>query len=363
MRFNTWREIVSIYLIFSPKNTFHPREKTRRIKPWILIPLLFFMIRTDGFQVFAQELSKPTVAVKQPIIGEGIPLSLYEYLSIDTVWAELEACLRATRRFDVVTRDVSELKEIRKEQQAAQTYLFKKNAASQGKLQDADYFLFSTVQDFEFERINQPVPNISNKYITKESGLLGLSIQLIDTETGQIKSTIYAKSNLTTQDQVINAKPGEPREFRSTQLVVDTVTGQIIQNSYVGIEPGDHPFANTKYAEPSRVLFTHLAQDAAARFSDRLIDTVFPMVVINIEDNLIWINRGEDGGLKEGETLLLFRPGKELVDPYTKEKLGATEAYVGKAKIVRVNPKLTTVELLQDQMTGTIHVGDILRKP
>lgn len=319
MTHRTWMaEVVSV-AFFSLEQSDLFQKKTLKS-----VLILFFALPCfAATSAPAQELAKPTVAVQQPIIGEGIPQSLDPYLNIETVWSEIEAALRATRRFDVVTRDVSKLKEIRKEQRAARSELFRKNAARQGGLQNADYFVFPTVQDFEFQRINQPVPNISNKFITRESGLLGLSIQWIDTETGQIKSTLYVKSDLSTRDQVVNVQGGAP----------------------------------------SRVLFSQLAKDAASRFSDQLIDAVFPMSIINVEGGTIWINRGADGGLKPGQTLRVYRPGKQLVDPYTKEKLGTAEAYIGKAKILRVDPKLTTAEIVERQTSETVRNGDILRKP
>ena len=293
--------------------------------PFYFLFLSLLLITFSAFPetINAQQLSKPKVGVIEPRVGTGIPQNLYDYLNVETVWAEVEACLRATRHFDVVTRQVMKLKDIRKEQNAAQTRLFQQNAARQGRLQNVDYMIFITVQDFEFKRINQAVPNISNKFITRETGLLGLSIQVIDTETGQIKSSIYATSDLSTQDQVINTQEGEP----------------------------------------SRILFTHLAKGAASHFTEQLTDAVFPMAVVNVEADQVWINRGADAGLKEGDILFIYRPGKDIYDPYSKEKLGKAESLVGKARIVRVNPKVTVAELLHEETSGTVLNGDILRKP
>ena len=52
--------------------------------------------------------------------------------------------------------------------------------------------------------------------------------------------------------------------------------------------------------------------------------------------------------------------GEELIDPDTKESLGREEVLVGKARVVSVQPKSTTAELLED---NGVAVGAVLRLP
>ena len=274
-------------------------------------------------QISPARAEKPRVAVKMPEIGEGVPRSLVKHLTLSTILAEMESALLAVRKFDVLTREKEELKDLRKEQKAAKSGLFKGNAAREGLLEAANYLVFPTVQDFKFYRSTKPVPNISNKYIRRDSGMLQIHAQVLDTESGQIKANFYLKSSFATKDQVVNIKGGHP----------------------------------------SSVRFTRMVKDVAGQMADQLVDTVFPMLVLNTEGGLVWINRGADGGLKQGHLLNVYRPGKQLVDPYPKEVLGAAEQFICKVKVVRVNPKFTVAEILRDGLKEPPQNGDILRKP
>ena len=273
---------------------------------WVPLTILFIvaLVLLSDRWVYAQasaQSEKPRVAVRMSEIGEGVPQSSVKHLTSSTILAEMEAALFAVRKFDVLTREKEELKALREEQEFAKSGLSKGNAAEEGLLEAANYIVFPTVQDFKFYRSTTPVPNIANKYVRRDSGMLQIHAQVLDTESGQIKGNFYLKSTFATKDQVVNTKGGHP----------------------------------------SSVHFTRMAKDVAAQMADQLVDTVFPMLVLNAEGELVWINRGADGGLKEGHLLNIYRPGKQLIDPYTNEVLGSAEQFIGKVKVVRVNPKFT----------------------
>lgn len=301
----------------------------RKTRYWRLLVVIFFisLIPSQSQWAYAQasatQAEKPRVAVKVPGIGEGVRRSLVKHLTLSTILAEMESALLAVRKFDVLTREKEELQELRKEQKAAKSDLFKGNAAREGQLENADYLVFPTVQDFKFYRTTKDVPNISNKYIRRDSGMLQIHAQILDTESGQIKANFYLKSSFATKDQVVNIKGGLP----------------------------------------SSVHFTRMAKDVAGQMADQLVDTVFPMLVLNAEGDLVWINRGADGGLKKGHLLNVYRPGKQLIDPYTKEVLGTAEQLIGRVKVVRVNPKFTVAEIVRKGLKEPPQNGDILRKP
>ena len=86
--------------------------------------------------------------------------------------------------------------------------------------------------------------------------------------------------------------------------------------------------------------------------------------VMSTKGTQVWINRGQDGGLKEGEVLQVYRPGEELVDPDTGEVLGSAEEMIGTIKVVRINPKFTITEMEAGKDGGMlVEKGDIVRKP
>lgn len=290
-------------------------------------PSLVFAVSSivifNAEQVFAAPEEKPRVAAKMPVVGEGVSKSAREYLNLTTLLAEMEASLQATRKFEVLSREKSSLLAVREEQKFAKSDLTKGNAAREGALENADYLIIPTVQGFVFSRSVSSVPNLADKYIQKDSGRLEINAQVLDTSTGAIKTTFYMKADFATEGKVVNSSGGQP----------------------------------------SSVYFTNMAKKVSAQMADQLVDTVFPMRVLNSQNKQVWINRGDDGGLKTGDTLNVYRPGAELIDPDTGEKLGSAETLLTKVKVVRVNPKFTIAEISGKDPNEPIQKGDILRKP
>jgi len=55
--------------------------------------------------------------------------------------------------------------------------------------------------------------------------------------------------------------------------------------------------------------------------------------VAQVEGNSLYINAGQKSGLNVGDKIDVFRPGKDIIDPVTKQKLGTTENKIGQAII------------------------------
>ena len=276
-----------------------------------------------GYSTLAESSEKPRVAIKMPAVGEGVSQYAVKYLNLPKLLTEMEASLHATRKFEVLSRDKEVLSAVREEQEFAQSDLTKGNAAQEGELENADFLVMPTVQDFVFYRSATPVPNLASKYVRRDSGRLEINAQILDTSTGAIKTTFYMKSSFATKDQIVNSKGGVP----------------------------------------SSVNYTNMAKKVSAQMADQLVDTVFPMRVLNSQNGQVWINRGKDGGLKDGDTLNVYRPGEALIDPDTGENLGSAEVFLAKVKVVRVNPKFTIAEINGTEPDDPILKGDILRKP
>ena len=288
-----------------------------------LLTALFAVGVLHGVDAIAAPKAKPRVAIKMPKVGEGVSKYAQRYLKLSIILDEMEASIQKTRKFELLSRKKGVLEDIREEQAFAQSDLTKGNAAAEGQIENAGFLILPTVQDFKFYRSSKPVPNIENKYLRRDSGMLEINAQLIDTATGGIKTTFYMKSTFATGKQVVNTKGGAP----------------------------------------SSVHFTRLAKAVAAQMADQLVDAVFPMRVLNVQGRKVWINRGKDGGLKKGDVLTVFRPGVALIDPDTGENLGSAETEVGQVKVTRVNPKFTIAETRDQTLTDPVEKGDILRKP
>jgi curli biogenesis system outer membrane secretion channel CsgG len=229
--------------------------------------------------------------------------------------------LMATRKFDLVGR--SDLKDVLKEQELANSGNVNPNdpnAARAGQLAGAKLILTTTLDDFE------------------------------DT-TSRVELTTLQRT-------------ATVRKIRLTAAarLVDATTGKIVDSSTVQLEAKDDRMDQAgiqRNAELTDSALITLAREAAEKIANRMADAAFPVRVLVKRDKQITINRGDGAGVAVGQLWNVFALGEELVDPDTKEVLGREEVLVGKARIVSVQAKFSTAELLDD---AGIDKGAVLRR-
>ena len=117
-----------------------------------------------------------------------------------------------------------------------------------------------------------------------------------------------------------------------------------------------------KIGAANTAILSQTLEKAAASLANQLSDTVFPITVLSVKGKRLFVNRGNDSGLKPGDIFDVFEPGEELIDPETGENLGSTEMEVGKARVIRVNPKMTIMEVINGD-PSYMQQGFILRAP
>lgn len=273
------------------------------------------------FDVLAVE--KPIVAFKKAMVGDSVSDASRKHLDLDKLRVEMEAAFIATRKFDVVTRNETSMNTIGGEQEFADSDYAEGNAAESGGFKNPDYMIIPEIFSFVFYSKTNKVPNLQNKYFRRDHGTLEMSAQVIDTTTGQIKTTFSMKDSFSTPERVVEGKWGVP---------------------------------NKKH-------FSDLAKGVSVQMVDQFIDLVFPVKIIKVKENSVYLNRGKDGSFKEGDVLAVYLGTEQLIDPDTGENLGSDEEFVGKIKISRVNPKFTVAAILQESLEGEMSVGCIVRKP
>lgn len=124
--------------------------------------------------------------------------------------------------------------------------------------------------------------------------------------------------------------------------VVDTTTGvQLMADSGAGIYEKK---VTTVLGAGSKASYDTDLRDGALR--DALTKAMVNMMqrletrkwagrVAQVDGDTLYINAGQRSGLNIGDKLDVFRPGKEIIDPVTKMKLGTTENLIGRALVVR----------------------------
>lgn len=281
--------------------------------------LILFMFST----LPALALEKPRVAILQAKVSDKVSKNSRKRLNLEKLQSEMEASFLAARKFDVVTRNKEALGVILDEQQFARSSFSAGDAAQSGQLQNADYLIRPEVHIFSFYASTHKVPNLQSKYFRTDHGVLEINAEVLDTKTGQVKSTFSLKKSFSTKERMVNSSGGSP----------------------------------------SPEYFTKLAKGVSAQMVDQFLDLVFPVEIIKVKNNQVYLNRGKDGGLKKGEILNVYTKGEVLIDPHTGEDLGTAEEYVGEIEVTKINPKFTIAKILAKKMVGDITRGCIVRKP
>lgn len=270
---------------------------------------------------YAEEFQKHRVAVSDLVMSDLIAKNQAKILQSSSLIADIENAIRNGRKFELLTRRQSAMEAIRKEQEFAKSDLAAGDAAAEGLMSNAQSLVQVEALQFSFYRSSSRIPNIANKYNVSDHCAIELSVQIIDTERASVLASFPIKAS--------------------------TSTGSHISNS-VGVA--------------SRSVLDQTLEKAAGLLANMLADTIFPIQVITVKGKQLWINRGNDSGMKLGEVFNVFEPGEELIDPQTKESLGTTETEIGQAKVTRINPKVSVADMIQGD-PALVQAGYILRRP
>jgi curli biogenesis system outer membrane secretion channel CsgG len=241
---------------------------------------------------------------------------------VESLDSQLIDRVNATRKFDVLSR--SDLADIMKEQDlGASGNVDAKTAAKAGKLAGAKYLLVATVDDFQ-DYVEKAVFEGTGQTATKRVFRFSVVGKLYESSTGKLLESA-------------NFQTGN-NEFKQIQM----------ERSY-----------SVKSGELSDEMMVAIARNMAEKIANHVADVVFPVKVLIKRENMVTINRGEGGGVAEGDVFNVYAQGEELKDPDTGEVLGKEEVKVGRVKITQVNPKSSQAEILED---AGIDKGAVLRK-
>ena len=284
----------------------------------ILFSILILACCAD--QSFANAVQKYRVAVSDLVISPGVPEKQASIVRNSSLIADIENAIRNGRKFELLTRRGAAMQAIRQEQEFAKSGLAAADAAAEGQMSNAQSLVQVEVTQFSFGRSSSRVPN-TEKYRVSDYCRIELSVQIIDTSRGSVSASFPIKAS--------------------------TTSGTAMAN---------------RIGSASSAVLDQTLEKAAGTLANMLSDTVFPIQVLMVKGKRLWVNRGNDSGLHVGDVFDIFEPGEELVDPQTGESLGSTETEVGKARVVRINPKVTIVEMT-DGDPSYIQPGFILRAP
>ena len=285
--------------------------------------LLTMSVLTNNAQAQnpVQAPPKYRVAISDLIVSPNVSSKQAEIVKKSSLITDIENAFRNTRKFEVLTRRASHMEALIKEQEFAKSEYAAGDAAQTGKMKSAQSLINVEVLSFAFGRSATAVPNLEGKWHVSDYCSIELSVQIIDTQTGTINAAFPVKTS--------------------------SGSGKYMSNSRYG---------------SSTTILNKTLEKASVILTNEFSNTVFPALVIKVEGKQIWVNRGDDSAMKFGEIFEIFQPGEDLIDPSTGENLGSAEMSIGRAKVTRINPKFTVMEITKGDPTQ-IHPSFILRKP
>ena len=283
-----------------------------------MLAVLFWCSAVVGH---AQEAEQPMIAVYPTIIGHGVRAFDRQTLDLQEVTRRLEEALRATRKFRLYERSETVLKEWAREGDIAQSDLVRERATKFAKLNNVGLIVQPMVVEFQLGSNFKKVDGLDGMYKRTDVGRLTLTSKVLSTTTGEIKYQITIEDEFSRGPTVVEGK------------------GQI------GVYPKD---------------WIGLASRIGTESASSIVNSIFPVQVVHYQSNMLFLNRGEGGGIKVGDELQLFSVGDDLIDPVSKENLGPVEIPIGMVRIVQIKPKTSTAIPIGDLMIPP-KPGDIVR--
>jgi hypothetical protein len=152
-------------------------------------------------------------------------------------------------------------------------------------------------------------------------------------------------------------------QFSAQAKVYDASTGELLDAPNFQIEKTDTIITDgTQVSDAKRndELMPATARAMAEKIAFRVIDVTFPAKVIDVEEKVVTINRGDGTGINVGEVWAVFGPSKNITDPDTGTVIKRKGRLVGKVKITSVDADSSQGDVVEDN--GVV-VGSILNRP
>ena len=174
----------------------------------------------------------------------------------------------------------------------------------------------------------------SSKLRIEERARLGQEIGVDYILVGRIETLEAIEKTLVVGTSARQLKVTQAR-FSAPYRIVDIASGQTVLAQTANDEV-QIPVIN----KPPEIdaIMGDLLTSASKRIASRILQTIYPIKVIEIEPEIV-LNMGGES-LSEGQRLAVFNLGKRLKDPYTAEFLGYAEIPACILEITRVSPKV-----------------------
>lgn len=280
--------------------------------------LVIFLLALTVFSVAA----KPRIAI---IDFEDKSGSAWGSWAIGTGVSDMLATtLFKTGKFDIYER--KQMEAILGEQSLQMSgALTTESAVKVGKLLGVKYLVVGSVNQFGQKETGVKAFGLGVRSTTAH---VACDVRLIEVETGKLAA----------------AEKGEGSES-ATGVSVD----------YSRIEFGGNGFDDTIIGKATNKCVTDLSNKISTAFASQGLQGS----IIKVTDaGQIYINLGDDSGIKVGQVLFVIRKGEALIDPDTGENLGSDNTQVGTVKVTALKGKFSLGEMVDGK--GKAAAGDLV---
>jgi curli biogenesis system outer membrane secretion channel CsgG len=238
---------------------------------------------------------------------------------------KLASALVKSGRFIVIERE--QLANIMKEQALGMSgAVTQGTAASVGRLAGVELMVTGSVNVFG-EKESKVGGSVGNRLGGMLGGMRGAGV---DTKTAEVGCSI----------RLVNTSTGEI-------LTAEDITEDASKKG-LDLSHNEFAFSNDTYFDNT------LAGKAMTKVIKKSVESISSAmdklpwtgrILKNNGDGTVLIRPGEDGGVKVGDSYVIYSLGEKITDPETGEELGQTETKGGTVTVTAVQPKFATARV------------------
>jgi curli biogenesis system outer membrane secretion channel CsgG len=192
---------------------------------------------------------------------------------------------------------------------------------------------FMKEQNLELDLIQGA--NFSVDEMSRLGNKLGTDYMIVGTVDDVIDKR-WTQTMKTTGKKFAMQKFGAQISFR----IIDVATGQVKFSDL---------YNNAHTSQGSSADYMAFARKAADSVGQKIVNAIYPIVVASVRGKTVYLAQGGNT-LKAGQKMELIQYGESIVDPYTKESLGAEEIQIGIVKVTRVQAKTAQARIISSSI-------------
>ena len=135
--------------------------------------------------------------------------------------------------------------------------------------------------------------------------------------------------------------------------IFDASTGRTIETANLQFNTSDKGMDRAHVqadGDERDELLIQAAQALADKAANRVVDVVFPAMIIGLTGKQVTINRGDGTGIEKDQVWDVFALGDEMIDPSTGQSLGSEEVQVGQVKVTAITPKFSRAVIVGEDL-------------